>query len=203
MEQSAPKDNSMMLTLVAIGGFALLSIGALAVGVGVYFYSANEAGPAGPSVTTGSVSFDGKKANLGASLAGAANAGGHYEPSSAYIEKGADSDVTQLGFEKEEQDAPSRPLSEYDIQNTIAENQNDLITCYAEGLEDNPDLTGRVDFHFRIAGDGHVAMIKVTESGLRDKATEDCFVRVARAWEFPASNSPMLTKFDTDFMFAY
>lgn len=193
----------MMLTLVAVGGFALLSLGVLGVGVGAYFYSTSKATPAGPSVTSGGVSFAGKKANLGASLAGAASAGGHYEPSSAYIEQGADRDVTQLGFEEGEQDTPSRPLSEYDIQNTIAENQNDLITCYAEGLEENPDLTGRVDFHFRIAGDGHVAMLKVTESGLRDKATEDCFVRVARAWEFPASNSPMLTKFDTDFMFAY
>ncbi|MEM1347784.1 MAG: AgmX/PglI C-terminal domain-containing protein, partial [Myxococcota bacterium] len=71
-----------------------------------------------------------------------------------------------------------------------------------DGLADDPEMAGRVDFHFRVAGDGHVAMVKITDSGLEDKPTEDCLVQSARRWQFPETGNKQLVKFDTDFEFA-
>lgn len=131
-----------------------------------------------------------------------------YTPTSQYIEKGADSDITELDLSSASQEQPEDPElidegpSEDAIQRTITSNQMELIDCYAQGLEDNPDLAGRVDFHFRIAPDGHVAMVKITRSGLQDKGTEDCFVSKSRKWSFPKSSKKALIKFDTNLNFA-
>ena len=82
-----------------------------------------------------------------------------------------------------------------DIQAEIDAHQSELIECYAEGLERDDEMSGRVDFHFRIAPDGHVALIKVTHSELRDPDTEECFVETMAAWDFPATSQQALIKF--------
>lgn len=203
MESEETEDRTMMLTLMIGGGF--LAFCALGVAVGGGLLYANTQGSsktnAKPSVTVGAIT-DGKALDASV-LTGAA--GGKYKPTSAYVEEGADSDVMVVGFDGSEGGGGAKvtTLSDSAVQNTINNHQNDLIQCYADGLEDNPDLQGRVDFHFRIAGDGHVAMVKVTESGLQDKGTEDCFVRSARGWSFPSTGSKSMTKFDTNFNFAF
>lgn len=128
-----------------------------------------------------------------------------YRPTSQYVEPGADKDEVTLGFEAGEQEGGggARRLDDEEVQEAVYANQNELIGCYARGLEQNEDLSGRVDFHFRIAGDGHVAMVKVTRSELQDHATEDCFVKKAKQWHFPQTRSEQLVRFDTNFTFAY
>lgn len=200
------RDKTMMLTVVLGGGFALLSLAVLGGAGALLYFGTAEASAGEPSVSVGAITDGGSAAGaLAGSLTGAAGAGqDSYEPTSAYVEKGADSDVQVMGFDGDGGGGGGGArLSEYAIQDTIAQHQNDLIMCYAEGLEQNPDLQGRVDFHFRIAGDGHVAMVKVTRSGLRDRATEDCFVEKARQWSFPRTGGEALTKFDTDFNFTF
>lgn len=130
---------------------------------------------------------------------------GDYTPTSEWVEDGLDPNVTTFGFEGKGAVAePSGPeLSEYQIQQLVYEKQNDLMGCYASGLQENEDLKGKVDFRFGIAPDGHVAMVKVTSSSLADKGTEDCMVAKARSWSFPRTNRASLMKFDTDFTFTY
>lgn len=125
-----------------------------------------------------------------------------YVPTSAYIEKGADSDITTLDMSKK-QGATSTIIQDPDegIQRTLTRRQNDLIMCYAQGLQADEDLRGRVDFHFRVAADGHVAMVKVTKSTLAHKPTEDCFVTKSKKWTFPKHQGKALTQFDTHFNF--
>lgn len=130
-------------------------------------------------------------------------------PSSAYIEEGADSKVLQFGFGKENADLEPqddrkmpRLMSDDNIQSVVSRNQNDLIACYGEELQYDETLTGKVDFEFAVAPDGHVAMVRVTRSTLRSKDAEDCFVEKARHWKFPKTNQDILTRFDTDFTFA-
>ena len=88
------------------------------------------------------------------------------------------------------------------VQEVMYAHQEDMIGCYAEGLEQDETLAGEVKFHFRVAKDGHVALVKITSSGLRHKDTEDCLVDAARRWSFPATGQAGLAKFDTSFEFA-
>lgn len=129
---------------------------------------------------------------------------GPYEPTSEYIEPGLDPDVTTFAMDKGGKPVdPNLPemLSEAAIQQVSNQHQRELIGCYAQALKDDSDLAGRVFFNFGVAPDGHVAMVRVTKSGLRSKSTEDCFVDKARRWRFPATRRQVLTRFDTNFNF--
>ena len=193
----APPAHAKPTLLVGAVAFCVLGLGALSA-VGAAIVEARQ--HPSPRVVPAD--------QVHASLAlGAVTRRGDYTPSSKYVEPGADSDVTTLDMTSKE-DAPSDPelvdegLSEDAIQRVIAQRQADLIQCYADSLEDEPDLEGRVDFHFRIAPDGHVAMVQVTRSALRHKPTEDCFVERSRRWAFPRSSKKALVKFDTNLYFA-
>lgn len=124
-----------------------------------------------------------------------------YVPTSAYIEEGADNRDLEFGFGGGT--TGSEVLSNGMIQNVVTGGQNDLIGCYAEQLQENQDLEGKVFFEFAVRPNGRVAMVKVTDSSLRSKEAEDCFVEKARHWQFPAVDSDILTRFDTDFMFSW
>ena len=128
-----------------------------------------------------------------------------YEPTSEYIEPGADSDESAMEFGAAEDSAAqddTAPLDEIDVEEVIEAYHHELIACYAEGLE-RQEMSGRVDFHFRLAPDGHVAMVKITQSELEDPSVEACFVESARRWQFPPTRRSTLMRFDTDFTFAY
>jgi hypothetical protein len=139
----------------------------------------------------------------GSMLGGAATMGEKYKPTSAYMEPGADSDVTELSFDKGSNGgAQAGSFDESVVQEVMYAHQEDMIGCYADGLAEDETLAGEVKFHFRVAKDGHVALVKITSSGLRHKDTEDCLVDAARRWRFPATGQAGLAKFDTSFEFA-
>lgn len=198
--QEHEKDRTLLWTGLLAGGF-VSACAILAVVAGSMVYAAQQNPKSGaPGMSVGAI-HDGSALALD-QLAGAATTGG-YQPSSAYIEEGADSDEQVIGFGAGEGTGGGGVLSDSAVKGTITRHQNELIQCYAQSLDEDPDLQGRVDFHFRVAGDGHVAMVKVTRSRLADKATEDCFVRAARGWKFPATGGELMTRFDTDFNFTF
>lgn len=131
---------------------------------------------------------------------------GPYEPTSIWIEEGLDPEVTKFEMGSGQPTSADAPETGMDIDtmvtNQVRQNQNSLMPCYARVLE-NEDVQGTVDMQFGIAPDGHVAMVKVTESTLRSREAEDCFVKVARDWKFSQTGKSNLTKFDTDFGFYY
>jgi hypothetical protein len=143
-----------------------------------------------------------------ANLVGAID--GTYEPTSQWIEEGLDPNVTQFGFEGGEapeggelaiESSGGGELSEVALHNMMLQKQNEMMPCYVEALNQDPDASGTVDMQFGIAPDGHVAMVKVVGSTLEDKPMEDCLVETSRYWSFPATGRATLMKFDTDFTF--
>ncbi len=187
-----------VLLLAGVGGLA--AMGLLGAGALTYTYMTMERTP--HIVEQGGIA----RGLTGATMMHDDVDGEPYVPTSQYVEPGADSNEVTLGFaageKPEEQDINAR-MDDADVQEVIAENQNDLITCYAEALGRGDEISGRVDFHFRVASDGHVAMVKVTRSELADQPTEDCFVKSAAKWSFPKTHTAQLVKFDTNFTFAY
>ncbi len=192
-ESSLPK--GLIFGGAALALFAVLGTGA------ILFVATQESAERTPHIVKHNKMLDVSSAAKGSVVASADG----YVPSSQYVEPGADSDEVTLGFSGKEPVAQNNqePIDDAEVQEAVYENQNDLITCYAEALERDEDLQGRVAFHFRIAPDGHVAMVKVTQSELADHDTEECFVDAAKGWKFPKTHVAQLLKFDTDFTFAY
>lgn len=148
----------------------------------------------------------------GSAVPGPAAVQGSYEPTSEWVEEGLDPDVTQFGFEAgaaqaRSDDAPAiestggAVLSEVALHNMMIAKQSQMMPCYVDALNQDPDAAGKVDMKFGIAPDGHVAMVKVTGSTLRHKPMEDCLVDASRSWSFPATGRGTLMKFETDFTF--
>ncbi|MEO1268216.1 MAG: AgmX/PglI C-terminal domain-containing protein, partial [Myxococcota bacterium] len=112
-----------------------------------------------------------------------------YVPTSAYIEPGAEADITAVNFVGSGE-ATAETLSDSAFTSVLNAHSDELMACYLKGLKRDPNLRGSVGFRFKIANDdGHVAMIKVTRSQLQTKRVEDCFVAQAKGWTFPAQGS--------------
>jgi hypothetical protein len=215
MHPNQPKNANKNILILVIVFAAFGGLVAIGMAGAVFFLVSKPVESSGPTEVRVegkkelSVRVAPKKGGLkldGAMLGGSATMNKKYKPSSQYIEEGADSDVTELSFDKGSDggaNAPSTTIfDEETVQAVMYDHQEDLIGCYAKGLEQDETLKGDVVFHFRVAPDGHVAMVKITESGLRHKDTEDCLVDAARRWRFPKTGQASMAKFDTSFAFA-
>lgn len=215
MHPNQPQNSSKApIILVAVVVFTALGMLMIVGLAGAMFFMVSKEAPAPPptQVKAGDKELSVRVAPKqglkldGAMLGGAATMNKKYKPNSQYIEEGADSDVTELSFDKGSDGGANAPsavvFDEEMVQTVMYDHQEDLIGCYAEGLEQDETLKGDVGFHFRVAPDGHVAMVKITESGLRHKDTEDCLVDAARRWRFPKTGQAGMAKFDTSFAFA-
>lgn len=205
MQQAPKKSNNLiiiLLVLAVFGGFAMIAL--VGLGGALFFVSKTPAPPAVKASPSVKMKVGAEPLKLdGSMLGGAATMGKKYKPTSAYMEPGADSDVTELSFDKGSGGgAQAGSFDESVVQEVMYAHQEELIGCYAEGLEQDETLAGEVKFHFRVAKDGHVALVKITSSGLRHKDTEDCLVDAARRWSFPATGQAGLAKFDASFEFA-
>ena len=180
---------------IALGAAGFMAFAAVAGGALFWVVGARDGESPQPRMVSGSLG----------DVVGDVGGDMNYEPTSAWIEDGLDLDVTQLDMK----DTPATggdPNAGVDVDaivaNTVAQRQNDLMPCYAQVLEEE-DVQGTVDMQFAIAPDGHVAMVKVTHSSLRSKVAEDCFIKIARTWQFPRTGRNVMTKFDSDFGFYY
>lgn len=127
-------------------------------------------------------------------------------PTSAYLEEGFDPDHVEFDFggasSADDGDKLPRVLSAHQIQTIVDTHRDELVDCYSNELDTNPDLAGRVDLDFAVTPDGQVAMVRVVDSTLESTAAEDCFVERARHWRFPETNHELPTRFETDFTFS-
>ena len=157
-----------------------------------------------PSFFTGPSAISGDITRASGESAAARQAEGNYEPTSEWKEEGINLDVQKLSFSGSDYQPPEGApdmLTNYHIQSVMQQNQRPLLQCYAEQLQENPELAGQVYFDFAVAPDGHVVMVRVASSELRSKPTEDCFVENAKDWDFPATKRDVITRFQTDFNF--
>ncbi|MCB9766243.1 MAG: energy transducer TonB [Alphaproteobacteria bacterium] len=71
------------------------------------------------------------------------------------------------------------------IESVVRRHSNQLRYCYERGLQNNPELEGKVTVKFVIAKDGSVSKSTLKASTLEDSAVEDCVVRVFERMAFP------------------
>lgn len=77
-------------------------------------------------------------------------------------------------------------LSKEVIRRVVRRHHGEVRHCYEQGLQQRPDLAGRVLTQFVIAPTGQVVAATVQSSTLGHSETEMCIARAARRWSFPA-----------------
>ena len=71
------------------------------------------------------------------------------------------------------------------IAAVINRNLGQVRFCYEQGLQGDPNLSGRVAVDFTIGGNGAVKLANVGNSSLNAKSIEDCIVARLKSWKFP------------------
>ncbi len=123
-------------------------------------------------------------------------AAGNYRPTAAWSEPGAKNNAVEIDLT-----APSdaSPLDEGQVKSVLSVRK--LASCYDPWVQKIPQMRGRVHLTLVVAGDGHVASVEVTRSQLRSRVVEECIVKKARTFRFPAAQGGAKTRFDTHFDF--
>jgi hypothetical protein len=101
--QQAPKNSNkliiILLVLAVFGGFAMIAL--VGLGGALFVVTKTPAPPAVKASPSVKMKSGAKPLKLdGSMLGGAATMGKKYKPTSSYMEPGADSDVTELSFDK-------------------------------------------------------------------------------------------------------
>jgi outer membrane biosynthesis protein TonB len=71
------------------------------------------------------------------------------------------------------------------IAAVIQQHLGEVRFCYEQGLQADPNLSGRVAVGFTIGGQGSVKVASVENSSLGSKIIEDCIVMRLKSWKFP------------------
>lgn len=71
------------------------------------------------------------------------------------------------------------------IAAVINRNKGQIIYCYEQGLQVEPDLRGRVSVQFVIGPAGRITAARVAQSSLGSKTVEGCMVAKMKSWQFP------------------
>ena len=77
-------------------------------------------------------------------------------------------------------------LSREVIRRVIRRHINEVRFCYEQGLNQRPDLEGRVNARFTISSSGAVLNPSIADSTLGDTQVEQCIVGALGRWTFPA-----------------
>lgn len=71
------------------------------------------------------------------------------------------------------------------VEAVIARYAGQIRACYERGLQQDPDLRGRVSVSFVISGRGTVKQERINQSSLRSPVVEGCLLGKMRGWKFP------------------
>ena len=127
-------------------------------------------------------------------------------PEAGYQEEGFNPDEIELDLGAESSGEPTGGpgrLENRQIQNVVNANRGQLVDCYAEVLDTYGEMSGSVTFDIAVGADGDVRMIRVAESSLRSHEAEECFIRRARNWSFPATDAGGHTRFQHEMEFRF
>jgi TonB family protein len=129
-------------------------------------------------------------------IAGSAGSGGRAESAGGYGTRGAGGG--KAGYGKislvggtSGVDLPSEEamveggLDRDQIAAVINKNKGQIIYCYEQGLQGQPELRGRVSVQFVIGAKGRITVASVAQSSLRSKQVEGCMLAKMKTWQFP------------------
>ncbi|MEQ1877553.1 MAG: AgmX/PglI C-terminal domain-containing protein [Bdellovibrionia bacterium] len=71
------------------------------------------------------------------------------------------------------------------INEVIQRHLGEVRFCYEQGLQAQPELSGRVAVRFLINGGGVVASANVSRTSLRSDPVEACILQRLKSWKFP------------------
>lgn len=130
-------------------------------------------------------------------IAGSAGSGGQAQSAGGYGTKGAGGGkagygkislvggTSGLSLPMSEEATIEGGLDRDQIAAVINRNKGQIIYCYEQGLQRDPDLRGRVSVDFTIGSNGRITTAKVAQSSLESKSVESCMVAKMRGWQFP------------------
>ncbi|MFN7729714.1 MAG: TonB family protein [Bdellovibrio sp.] len=130
-------------------------------------------------------------------IAGSAGGGGRAQSAGGYGTKGAGGGkagygkisliggTSGLSLPMSEEALVEGGLDRDQIAAVINRHKGQIIYCYEQGLQREPDLRGRVSVDFTIGSNGRITSAKVAQSSLESKSVESCMVAKMRTWQFP------------------
>lgn len=130
-------------------------------------------------------------------IAGSAGSGGRAESAGGYGTKGVGGGKAGYGkislvggtsgitLPLEEEAMVEGGLDRDQIAAVINRNKGQIIYCYEQGLQGEPDLRGRVSVQFVIGPKGRITTASVANSSLGSRSVESCMVSKMRSWQFP------------------
>lgn len=130
-------------------------------------------------------------------IAGSSGSGGRAESAGGYGTRGVGGG--QAGYGKislvggtsgltlplDEEAVVEGGLDRDQIAAVINRHRGQIIYCYEQGLQGQPDLRGRVSVSFVIGGNGRLTTAKVSQSSLGSSLVENCMVAKMKTWQFP------------------
>ena len=130
-------------------------------------------------------------------IAGSAGGGGRAESAGGYGTRGTGGGKAGYGkislvggtsgisLPLEDEALVEGGLDRDQIAAVINRNKGQIIYCYEQGLQNDPDLRGRVSVQFVIGAAGRITTAHVAQSSLASKSVEGCMVAKMRNWQFP------------------
>lgn len=109
-------------------------------------------------------------------------AGGHVGFGNSSVGGGVSEFAFPLGEDAEVEGGLDRDV----VEAVIARYVGQIRACYERGLQQDPDLRGRVAVSFVINGQGKVKREVINHSSLRSKIVENCLLGKMRNWKFPS-----------------
>lgn len=89
------------------------------------------------------------------------------------------------------------------IRVVVRRHQSQLRYCYERALRQHPNLAGRIMLRWTILADGRVGESSVISTTLRNAEVEECVMRVARRWAFPALPGGGVVTVNFPFVFSH
>jgi hypothetical protein len=96
---------------------------------------------------------------------------------------------------------PNEQLTRDGIRKDVESHVNDVQTCYAQILNDEPQSQGQIIVQWTIGAGGKVVDAGIKSTELHSPKLEDCIVAKVKTWTFPAPPTGQLQVISYPFLF--
>jgi len=70
----------------------------------------------------------------------------------------------------------------------VSRHEQELVSCYEQGLVGDEDLAGNVRIAFRVSASGAVAHASIEDTTLGNQGVERCYLEAVRGWTMPSDD---------------
>lgn len=93
--------------------------------------------------------------------------------------------VSGISLPLEEEATVAGGLDRDQIAAVINRNRGQIVYCYEQGLQGQPNLSGRVAVDFVIGANGRISKAKIAQTSLGSQMVESCILAKMKNWQFP------------------